>query len=92
MSLICNCIAFVSTKYIELTILTECAHSAQCAPLKHHYDECVERVTAHHNDPHKGKAKGEDCIEECKCTHFESRFTSLGTIVNASFQACVLHI
>ncbi|MCJ1472144.1 hypothetical protein MMC13_000791 [Lambiella insularis] len=44
----------------------ECAHSAQCAPLKHHYDECVERVTANHDDPHKGKAKGEDCVEECE--------------------------
>ncbi|RYO96676.1 hypothetical protein DL764_007424 [Monosporascus ibericus] len=37
----------------------ECANSKQCAPAKHHYDECVERVT--------GAADGEaneDCVEE----------------------------
>jgi len=41
----------------------ECAHSAKCAPYKHHYDECVERVTAASEDPdHKGPK--EDCVEE----------------------------
>lgn len=41
----------------------ECAESKQCSPAKHHYDECVERVTGQiEND---GKAK-EDCVEECK--------------------------
>lgn len=43
----------------------ECAKSSQCRGYKHHYDECVERVTAHENDPeaHKGHHK-EDCVEE----------------------------
>jgi ubiquinol-cytochrome c reductase subunit 6 len=45
----------------------ECAKSSQCRGYKHHYDECVERVTAHENDPeaHKGQHK-EDCVEECE--------------------------
>ncbi|KAF2193850.1 RraA-like protein [Zopfia rhizophila CBS 207.26] len=39
----------------------ECKESRECAPAKHHYDECVERVTGQiEND---GKAK-EDCVEE----------------------------
>ena len=42
--------------------ITECRNSKECAPAKHHYDECVERVTS---------AEGtvgpkEDCVEECK--------------------------
>ena len=37
--------------------------SQQCAPLKHHYDECAERVTQQHEQ--HGKAH-EDCVEECK--------------------------
>ena len=41
---------------------TECAESKECHPAKHHYDECVERVTGQiEND---GKAS-EDCVEEC---------------------------
>lgn len=45
---------------------TECAKSAQCASLKHHYEECAERVTKQHEDPnHKGHK--EDCVEECEC-------------------------
>lgn len=44
----------------------ECAKSAQCAPAKHHYEECAERVTKQHEDPnHKGPK--EDCVEECEC-------------------------
>lgn len=43
-------------------IFTECKESKQCAPAKHHYDECVERVTSQEAD---GGAK-EDCVEECK--------------------------
>lgn len=35
----------------------------QCAPLKHHYDECAERVHSQHEQ--HGKAH-EDCVEECK--------------------------
>lgn len=42
---------------------SECAESKTCSGPKHHYDECVERVTGQiEND---GKAK-EDCVEECK--------------------------
>lgn len=41
----------------------ECAKSAQCAPAKHHYEECAERVTRQHENPnHKGPK--EDCVEE----------------------------
>lgn len=36
--------------------------SQQCAPLKHHYDECAERVTQQQEE--NGKAD-EDCVEEC---------------------------
>lgn len=48
-------------------LTSECAKSSQCRGYKHHYDECVERVTAHENDPdaHK-KGHKEDCVEECK--------------------------
>ncbi|OTB09554.1 hypothetical protein M426DRAFT_81535 [Hypoxylon sp. CI-4A] len=38
----------------------ECANSKQCAPAKHHFDECVERVTNASEDS-EGK---EDCVEE----------------------------
>jgi len=40
----------------------ECAQSKECSPHKHHYDECVERVTKkiEEND---GKSD-EDCVEE----------------------------
>jgi hypothetical protein len=40
----------------------ECKNSAQCAPAKHHFDECVERVQQQESE---GGAK-EDCVEECK--------------------------
>jgi len=39
----------------------ECLRSAQCAPAKHHYDECAERVTKQQEET--GKAE-EDCVEE----------------------------
>ncbi|KAL1875858.1 Cytochrome b-c1 complex subunit 6, mitochondrial [Diaporthe australafricana] len=39
----------------------ECKESKQCAPAKHHYDECVERVTSQQEND--GGAK-EDCVEE----------------------------
>lgn len=42
---------------------TECKESKQCHPAKHHYDECVERVTS--QEQNEGGAK-EDCVEECK--------------------------
>ena len=38
--------------------------TAQCAPLKRHYDECAERVQQQEEE--HGKAE-EDCVEECKC-------------------------
>ena len=50
----------------ELDYSTECSRSAQCAPLKHHFDDCVERVTAAHESDEPHKAKGEDCVEECE--------------------------
>ncbi|KAG6034141.1 hypothetical protein E4U41_006661, partial [Claviceps citrina] len=43
------------------TLEEECKNSAQCAPAKHHFDECVERV---HQQQSEGEAK-EDCVEEC---------------------------
>ncbi|KAK5113831.1 hypothetical protein LTR62_003215 [Meristemomyces frigidus] len=39
----------------------ECLKSKSCAPLKHHYDECAERVTQQHEQ--HGKPH-EDCVEE----------------------------
>ncbi|EEQ85672.2 ubiquinol-cytochrome c reductase subunit 6 [Blastomyces dermatitidis ER-3] len=41
----------------------ECANSAKCAPAKHHFDECVERVTRNSEDP-DFKGPHEDCVEE----------------------------
>ena len=57
------------------SICTECANSKQCHSVKHHYDECVERVTNASDDD----AEGEDCVEECKlCPHpFSSPFLAL---------------
>lgn len=52
---------------------TECKESKQCAPAKHHYDECVERVTSQEAD---GGAK-EDCVEECKSNPARHRQVSL---------------
>jgi len=49
-----------------MKLATECMKSQQCAPLKHHYDECAERVTQQHEE--HGKAH-EDCVEECKLHH-----------------------
>lgn len=43
--------------------MTECANSSECAPYKHHYDHCVERVTKQQEE--NGKAN-EDCVEECE--------------------------
>ncbi|KIX97424.1 uncharacterized protein Z520_06876 [Fonsecaea multimorphosa CBS 102226] len=41
----------------------ECARSAQCSGYKHHFDECVERVTSQEENPdHKGPK--ENCVEE----------------------------
>ncbi|KAK8178955.1 ubiquinol-cytochrome C reductase hinge domain-containing protein, partial [Phyllosticta paracitricarpa] len=40
---------------------SECANSKECAPAKHHYEHCVERVQKQEEE--KGKAE-EDCVEE----------------------------
>jgi ubiquinol-cytochrome c reductase subunit 6 len=43
----------------------DCANSAKCAPYKHHYDECVERVTRQEEEGDDFKGVKEDCVEEC---------------------------
>jgi len=47
-------------------IQEECENSKQCAPFKHHYEECAERVQkweeADDDDDKKGKK--ENCVEE----------------------------
>lgn len=43
----------------------ECAKSAPCAHYVHHFDECVERVTAEmEEEDYAQKAYKEDCVEE----------------------------
>ena len=42
------------------TLEEECKNAPQCAPAKHHYDHCVERVEQQESE---GGAK-EDCVEE----------------------------
>ncbi|KAK5626191.1 hypothetical protein RRF57_001906 [Xylaria bambusicola] len=44
----------------------ECRNSKQCAPAKHHFDECVERVTNASDD----EGEKEDCVEECEYSPF----------------------
>ncbi len=52
----------------------ECKESKGCAPAKHHFDECVERVTgADEGKPVDKKHPHEDCVEECMC-HFLLKF------------------
>ncbi|KAG0648901.1 Ubiquinol-cytochrome c reductase complex subunit 6 [Hyphodiscus hymeniophilus] len=47
------------------TLEEECKESKQCAPVKHHFDECVERVTgADEGKPVDKKHPNEDCVEE----------------------------
>ncbi|EEP80430.1 predicted protein [Uncinocarpus reesii 1704] len=48
---------------IQPQLEQECANSKQCAPYKHHFDECVERVTRNSEDP-DFKGPHEDCVEE----------------------------
>jgi hypothetical protein len=57
---------FASSLDRSLTFVSECAHSAVCAPYKHHYDECVERVTRQEEAGEDFKGPKEDCVEECK--------------------------
>lgn len=42
----------------QVVLEEECKNSKACSPAKHHYEECVERVTSGHG------AKNEDCVEE----------------------------
>ncbi len=44
-------------------LLAECMESKQCAPAKHHFDECAERVRAAADSDNPTE---EDCVEECK--------------------------
>jgi hypothetical protein len=60
-------------------VLTECINSKGCAPAKHHFDECQERVTGQIESD--GKAK-EDCVEECK--KLQSQLTPLFIPNNAN--------
>ncbi|KAI5789085.1 ubiquinol-cytochrome c reductase subunit 6 [Geopyxis carbonaria] len=41
----------------------ECANSKECLPAKHHYDDCVERVTSA-AESEDSKGPKEDCVEE----------------------------
>lgn len=50
-----------SPSHVLTTDSAECRESKQCAPAKHHFDDCVERVTNA-----EGDQSGEDCVEECK--------------------------
>ncbi|EEQ33541.1 Cytochrome b-c1 complex subunit 6, mitochondrial [Microsporum canis] len=44
-------------------LIEECSNSKPCAPVKHHFDHCVERVTRNSEDP-DFKGPHEDCVEE----------------------------
>lgn len=60
-----------------LIVSTECMKSQQCAPLKHHYDECAERVQQQQEE--NGKAD-EDCVEECKLRILEESLWKLSQL------------
>jgi hypothetical protein len=55
--------AYLDLFNADFFLPAECLRSAQCAPAKHHYDECAERVTKQQEET--GKAE-EDCVEECE--------------------------
>ncbi|KAK6358622.1 ubiquinol--cytochrome-c reductase subunit 6 [Orbilia blumenaviensis] len=43
----------------------ECQSSKKCAPYKHHYDECAERVQKWDDTPEEDRTeKRESCVEE----------------------------
>ncbi|KAK6340640.1 ubiquinol--cytochrome-c reductase subunit 6 [Orbilia brochopaga] len=43
----------------------ECANTTKCAPFKHHYEECAERVQQWDDTPEdERKGKRESCVEE----------------------------
>jgi ubiquinol-cytochrome c reductase subunit 6 len=61
-------------------VFTECKESKACAPVKHHFDECVERVTgADEGKPVDKKHPNEDCVEECE-SHCRPLQTTLAPI------------
>ncbi|EMR08514.1 hypothetical protein PNEG_02997 [Pneumocystis murina B123] len=45
-------------------IQEECSNTKKCAPLKHHYDECKERVSSAFNESERKKLDNENCVEE----------------------------
>lgn len=53
------------TRY-HTNVHSECKESKACAPSKHHFDECVERVTGAGEGEHDKKHPSEDCVEECE--------------------------
>lgn len=55
----------VDGKRIRELTLIDCANSAQCSQVKHHFDECVTRVHAQQEDEDY-KGPHEDCVEECE--------------------------
>lgn len=62
----------VQSEDTKLTLrATDCKNSKQCHEPKHHFDECVERVTAAQSE--EGGAK-EDCIEECRWPQMSPSF------------------
>jgi hypothetical protein len=52
--------------------------SQQCAPLKHHYDECAERVMQQQEE--NGKAD-EDCVEECTSNPYSNAVGKTGSFM-----------
>lgn len=79
----------ISINEQRLTVFpTECAESKECAPAKHHYDECVERVTKQIDD--NGKAD-EDCVEECKLINPSPETTNIGSPIAGDASADVPH-
>jgi hypothetical protein len=65
----------------------ECKESKGCAPVKHHFDECVERVTgAHEGKAADKKLPHEDCVEECTC-YFFAKFFLHQTVYCSSYNS-----
>lgn len=50
--------------------VAECKNAPACAPAKHHFDECTERVTKAIDED--GEAN-EDCVEECTYIPYSAR-------------------
>ena len=55
----------IANRRILLETTVECSKTPECAPHKHHFDECVARVTAAEEEEDESKkGKKEDCVEE----------------------------